>query len=152
MVIRVLAVAFSESRHNLYNPVMSTRSLQVTAWQWDKLEAMEGAQRELTGRGEHKLISCPLTHITQGPVVHLLSTTHAAIVACLCWEGPNSACSYKDSLLFLYLYSLPFESSPIHPQSFGMLLQLVLSSTHTIARSPSCNHSHQIQAVLGTAE
>lgn len=98
MVIRVLA--FNESRHHLYSPVMAMRSLQVTAWQWDKGEAMEGAQRELTGREGHKLISCSLTHVTQGQVAHLLSITHAAVVACLCWEGPNSACSHKVSLLF----------------------------------------------------
>lgn len=113
VVIRVLAVTFNESRHHLDNPVVSTRSLQVTAWQWDKWEAMERAQRELTGRGGHKLISCPPTHAIQGQVVTLLTTTHAAIIACLCWEVHKSACSHKDSL---FLYSLRFESSPRHPQ------------------------------------
>lgn len=98
MVIRVLA--FNESRQNFYNPVMPTRSLKVTAWHWDKWEAMEGAQSELTGRGGHKLISCPPTLVTQRQVV-CLSTAYAAIVAHLCWEGHNSACSHKDSL-FIY--------------------------------------------------
>lgn len=64
MVIRVLACI--ESRQNFYNPVMTARSLKVTAWQWDKWEAMEGAQSELTGRGGHKLISCPLLLLHRG--------------------------------------------------------------------------------------
>lgn len=101
MVIRVLA--FSESRHHLYNPVMTTRSLQVTAWQWDKWEAMEEAQSELTGRGRHKLISCPPTRVTQGQV-HLLSA-RAAIVACLCWEGPNRAVHTKIPSFFIPVFS-----------------------------------------------
>lgn len=51
MLNRAMAIAFNESKHHAYNPVVTTWTLQVTAWQWERWEAMEGAKRQLQGRG-----------------------------------------------------------------------------------------------------
>lgn len=94
-MIRLLS--FNESRHHLYNPWLRG---PCKTQRGSGTSEKPGKESKVNWQAEEDL-SCPPTHVTQGQVIHLLSTARAAIVACLCWEGPNSACSHKDSL-FLY--------------------------------------------------